>query len=93
MPRYTRVRDVATGHHYDLGEKRLAVLLKRGAVEVLDGYPILSGPGARPRRAKHFVDKAGRAATPNKPADDAPADPAQEATEAVKPAQTEGETS
>lgn len=76
MPTYTRVRDTKTGHTFDVGERRLAVLLKNKAVEVMPDYPNVSGPGARPRRAKHFVDKAGRPATPSTTPDPASAEPA-----------------
>lgn len=94
MPTFTRVRDKTTGHTFDVGERRLAVLKKRGGVEVLTDYPVLSGPGVRPRRAKHFVDKAGRPAAPVAKTTEAPTGPAeQEATEAVQPAESEGETS
>lgn len=57
MPTYIRVRDDATGHEYDVDERSL-----RAGMTPIDGYPTNSGPGARPRPAKHRVDKTGRPA-------------------------------
>lgn len=59
MPTWIRVRDTNTGHEYDLRED--AVPATPG-VEVVAGYPTNSGPGARPRPAKHRTTKAGRPA-------------------------------
>jgi hypothetical protein len=57
MPTYIRVRSTSTGHEYDCDERAL-----RPGMEPIPGYPPNTGPGARPRPAKHRVDKAGRPA-------------------------------
>lgn len=64
MPRFTRVRDRDTGHEYDVPPSAFDpdVHVK---VNAPSRYPDLSGPGARPRPAKHRTDKAGQPATQN----------------------------
>lgn len=58
MPTWVRCRDPDTGHEYDLSDRDARV--RRSLVEVLTRYPRNAGTGARPRPAKHRVDKAGR---------------------------------
>ena len=64
MPTWVRCRDPDTGHEYDLSDRDARV--RRGLVEVLTRYPRNAGTGARPRPAKHRVDKAGRPIQPHK---------------------------
>jgi hypothetical protein len=64
MPNWIWVRDDTTGVHYDVEERAL-----RAGMTPVPGYPANSGPGARPRQAKPFVDKAGQPATPVPAAD------------------------
>jgi hypothetical protein len=59
MPTWIRVRDTTTGHEFDVEAHAFPSMA--GAVEI-PGYPHRSGPGARPRPAKHHTDKAGRPA-------------------------------
>jgi hypothetical protein len=61
MPTWIRVRDPKTGHEFDINEQSLGV---SAGLEVLEGYPPNSGPGAHPRPAKHYVGKDGQ---PTKP--------------------------
>jgi hypothetical protein len=75
-PTWIWVRDDTTGVHYDVDERAV-----RAGMTPVDGYPPNSGPGARPRSAKPFVDKAGQPATPvhadsDEPDTDTPATPA-----------------
>lgn len=53
-------RDTATGAHLDIDYRRLPVLLKAGAVEVIEDYPPNEGQDARPRPAKPFRPIADR---------------------------------
>lgn len=64
MPTWIWVRDDTAGAHYDVEERAL-----RPGMTPVEGYPSNSGPGARPRRTKPFVDKDG---TPGVPASDTP---------------------
>lgn len=67
MITWCRVRDLRTGHHYDIPLSRLTVLVDRGAVTELVGRRQTS---RTPRRPKHFVDLSGRRTTPaTRPAD------------------------
>lgn len=59
MPKWIWVRDEKTGHEYDVEERAL----RPGMVPV-EGVPVNEGEGARPRPAKHFMGKDGRAAEP-----------------------------
>ena len=63
MPRWIRVRDVTTGHQFDIEERALR---RRQGVEPLNDprWPDLVGPHVRPRAAKPFVGKDGKPATP-----------------------------
>lgn len=88
MPTFTRVKDLTTGHHYDLAPRLLAIALARGAVEVLPDYPVLSGEGAIPRPATHFVAKDGTPSTPHRTEVELPPIDA----ESADPVQSEGET-
>jgi hypothetical protein len=86
VPTWIRVRDPKTGHEYDLAEPAVAATPD---VEVIADYPPNAGPSARPRPAKHRVDKgeppAGKPGRPGKAASKNPAtDPA------AQPATTEG---
>lgn len=81
MPSWKRVRDTKTGHEYDVDAR---AALPKG-VEPVNGAPLLSGPGARPRPAKtrRSIDEAVQTArdkrtsqtrdTTPTPAPDAPA--------------------
>jgi hypothetical protein len=60
MPTWIRVRDTSTGHEFDIDARALAA---QAGVERVPDYPVHSGPSARPRRAKHHVDKGGKPAT------------------------------
>lgn len=73
MPNWIWVKDDVTGAHYDVEERAL-----RSGMTPVEGYPANSGPGARPRRTKPLINKAGHAATPARPepADTDPASPA-----------------
>jgi hypothetical protein len=66
MPNWIWVEDDVTGARYDVEERAL-----RSGMTPVEGYPKNSGPGARPRAVKPFVDKAGQPATParTEPAD------------------------
>ena len=67
MTVWCRVRDLSTGHHYDIPLTRLDVLVERGAVEEI---PDRRRTAPTPRRPKHFVDLSGRRTTPaTRPAD------------------------
>jgi hypothetical protein len=61
VPTWIRVRDTSTGAEYDVNEQSTIL----PGVEVIKDYPPNSGPGARPRPAKPFVDKAGNPALPH----------------------------
>jgi hypothetical protein len=64
---WCRVRDLSTGHHYDIPLSRLDLLVERGAVVELLGRRRVA---RTPRRPKHFVDLSGRRTTPaTRPAD------------------------
>lgn len=65
---YVRVRDLSTGHHYDIPLSHLAGHLAAGAVEELPGR---RHEADAPRRPKHHVRLDGRPATPirRRPAD------------------------
>lgn len=99
MPTWTRVRDVVTGHTFDIDAR---VLPHRAGVEPVNDperWPDVEGPRAVPRPAKPFVGKDGKAraaadtdsadtgsaasATPDSP--DAP-----DAPDAAQPARTTG---
>lgn len=54
MPTWIRVRDDITGDEYDLDQRSV-----RAGVTPIEGYPQHTGPGARPRPAKHAVAKDG----------------------------------
>lgn len=55
MPTWIRVRDLSTGHEYDLMPRQVEAA--GAAIEVIDGY--VPHRGQDPRPAKHRVDKAG----------------------------------
>jgi hypothetical protein len=63
MPTYIRCRDDCTGHEFDVDERSL-----RAGLTPIAGYPPNSGPGARPRPAKHRVAKDGKPARPRRAA-------------------------
>lgn len=54
MPTWIRVRDNDTGDEFDIDPRSF----RQGMTRV-DGYPIVKGPGARPRPAKLRVNKDG----------------------------------
>ena len=60
------VRDTAPGHHMDVDHRRVPALVKAGAVEVIEDYPVNEGPDVAPRPAKPRIDLArrGDAASP-----------------------------
>lgn len=58
MPTWLRCRDRETGHEFDLAPDDIRIA--EDTVEVLKGYPENAGLTARPRPAKHRVDKAGQ---------------------------------
>lgn len=62
MPTFIRVRDKSTGHTYDIDERSFRED-KHLKINAPKQYPDLTGPGARPRPAKHRTDKAGQPAT------------------------------
>lgn len=62
MPVWLRCRDKDTGHEFDLSPEDIRIA--DGSVEVLTDYPENSSSTARPRPAKHRVDKAGQPHTP-----------------------------
>lgn len=87
MPTWIWVRDDATGHHYDVEARSL-----RDGMTPVPGYPVRSGPNARPRRAKPLTDLAGQPITPQPPADSEPApDAADTKTEPAQPAESNEE--
>lgn len=59
MPTWIRVRDDITGAEYDVEASAV-----RGGCTPVEGYPVLSGEGARPRPDKPFVGKDGQPAMP-----------------------------
>jgi hypothetical protein len=71
MPTYIRVRDDTTHHEYDVDARSL-----RPGMTPIDGYPANSGPGAKPRPAKHRVTKDGKPARPRTRTKPVPADTA-----------------
>ena len=73
MATWVRVRDVETGHEFDVRED---VVPATGGVEVIEGYPPNSGPAAVPRPAKHYANKAGALSTPADSAPEPPVGPA-----------------
>lgn len=62
MTTWVRVRDRHTGHQYDVAESAFREE-RHVKVNASKQWPDLSGPTARPRPAKHNVNKAGTAAT------------------------------
>lgn len=60
MPKWIRVRDVMTGHTFDIDARVLPH--RRGVEPVNDAerWPDIEGPLARPRPAKPFVGKDGK---------------------------------
>lgn len=71
MPTYIRVRDDKTGHETDCDERSL-----RPGLTPIPNYPKNSGPGAKPRPAKHLVAKDGKPARPRTRTKPSPADTA-----------------
>lgn len=57
MPTYVWCKDDSTGHLVDVDERSL-----RDGLTPVAGYPTNSGPGARPRPAKHHVAKDAKPA-------------------------------
>lgn len=53
--RWIWCRDTTTGHHMDIDERQLPRLLKAGAVERVENYPVNEGPNVGPRPAKPNV--------------------------------------
>lgn len=93
MPTWIWVRDDVTGAHYDVEERSL-----RDGMTPVEGYPVRSGPNARPRRAKPLTDLVGQpttpahAAAPTDEVDEAPADADNEpATTPAQPAESNEE--
>lgn len=70
MPKWIRVRDVQTGHTFDVEARALSH--RRGVEPVNDPerWPDLEGPRARPRPAKPYVGKDGKARTAQYMVDD-----------------------
>lgn len=62
MPKWVWVRDESTGHQYDV---EASTLPRPGLAEV-EGVAPVEGPGAQPRQAKPYVDKAGKPAEPKR---------------------------
>lgn len=96
MPTWTRVRDVVTGHTFDIDAR---VLPHRAGVEPVNDperWPDIEGPRAQPRPPKPFVGKDGkaRAAADTSSAEsatpDAPDSPAPDAADTAQPARTTG---
>lgn len=83
MPTWIRVRDDSTGAHFDVDQRSI-----RDGMTPVEGYPVRSGPNARPRRAKPHTDLAGQPAAPRPATDDepAPADNTDPKTDPAQPA-------
>lgn len=52
--RWVRCRDVATGSHIDVDWRQVDRLVKAGAVEPIEGYPVREGENVWPRPPKPF---------------------------------------